>query len=219
MNEKQKKTIAQVTKGKEAQFLQELMEHFLDRGLGSVSKSETDIFLFYLLDKYQKSQRLNLNNYEWSSLLKITERKIKNLRLEVGIRYTSDEDKDEGYNWLKVLELITEGYLEFEGAEKIILTIEDPYLKRFIEHHLKALKLPSADYTINPERVRLSVGSLEKLLAHGAELAGIGKGSSQAEEKLKKAKWAMYGKEGAKQLFGILSKALPGAMKEIKLPE
>lgn len=218
MNQRQRDIIDKVAKGKEKDFLDEFLEHFLDKGLGSLTKYETDVFIFYLLDKYQKTKGLNLTNYEWSTLLKISERKIKNLRLEVGIRYTSDNDEDDFYLWLSLLGLISEGYLEFEGTDKVIITIENPYLLRFIEHKLKVLKLPTTDYSFNSERVKLKTSSLESLLTTGASEISLNKDSTKAAAKLKAAKWTAYKKEAAKQVFDILKRAMPTLMKGIVSP-
>jgi len=218
MNQRQKNLIDKVTKGKEKEFLSEFLEHFLDKGLGSLNKSETDIFIFHLLDKFQNENGLSLSNYEWSSLLKISERKIKNLRLQVGIRYASDNEEDEFHLWLRLLELISEGYIEFDGKDKVIVTIENPYLLRFIEHQLKTLKLPTTDYGFNKERVKLKTTSLEKLLATAAEEIKLGKGNTKAEAKLKAIKWDLFKKEKKKQVFELLQRSLPSLMKNIVMP-
>jgi len=210
MNVQQKKILTTITKGKEEKILQEVFAHFFDKGFGSITKVETDIFLYYLIDKYQKSSNLNLSNFEWSSFLKISERKLKNLQLETGIRYSSDEDNDEFNSWIRLLEFITEGTLEFETKDKVILTVENPYLLRFIQHKLKKLKLPTADYSFNSEKIKLKTSSLEKLLAAGAAETYIGEGKSIAEEKLKHAKWTNYKKDSLKTIQDMLVKAMPG---------
>jgi hypothetical protein len=217
MNFKQKSIIKQIITGAESEFLSEFLDFFLDKGLGSVSKHETDIFFFYLIDKYQKGRVEKLTNFELSSLLKISERKIKNLKLEVGIRYSSNDDDDELSSWLKLLELISEGFLEFESAEKIILTIEDPYLLRFIEHNLKISKQPSTDYSFNSERVKLKVSSLKILLKKAAEALNMVNGKSKAEQTLKSAIRKNYGEEAIKVLFSILKDTIPGLITGVKL--
>ena len=180
--------------------------------MGSVSKYETDIFFFYLIDKYQKGRVGKLTNFELSSLLKISERKIKNLKLEVGIRYSSNEDDDELSSWLELLKLISEGFLEFESAEKIILTIEDPYLLRFIEHNLKISKQQSTDYSFNSERVKLRVSSLKVLLKKAAEELRISNGKSKAEQILKKAILKNYTNEAVESLVSIFKDSMPGLL-------
>ena len=152
-----------------------------------------------------------------SSLLKISERKIKNLKLEVGIRYSSNEEDDELSSWLKLLELISEGFLEFESAEKIILTIEDPYLLRFIEHNLKISKQPSTDYSFNSERVKLKVSSLKILLKKAAEALNMINGKSKAEQTLKSAIRKNYGEDIRKGLFSILKDTIPSLITGVKL--
>ncbi len=218
MNKKQKETIEKIIRSKEKEFLDEFLDHFLDRGLGSVSKSETDIFLFHLLQKFEREKTLALSNFEWSTLLKISERKIKNLRLEVGIRYDSDDEKDEWNSWVSFLELITDGYLEFSGSAKVILTIENPYLLRFLEGNIKKMRLGSTDYSFNSERVSFSISTLEKLLKKAAHEISIGIGSTKAEEVFKKAKWKNYGKEAKIKLFDIIEKSIPTIAKSVVFP-
>jgi hypothetical protein len=217
MNFKQKSIIEQIITDAESEFVFELLNFFLDKGLGSVSKYETDIFIFYIIEKYQKQKGKKLSNFELSSLLKISERKIKNLKLEVGIRYSSNEEDDELSSWLKLLELISEGFLEFESAEKIILTIEDPYLLRFIEHNLKISKQPSTDYSFNSERVKLKVSSLKILLKKAAEALNMINGKSKAEQTLKSAIRKNYGEDIRKGLFSILKDTIPSLITGVKL--
>lgn len=218
MNKKQRENIAKIIKGKEKEILDEFLDHFLDRGLGSVTKSETDIYLFHILQKYERKKGLVLSNFEWSTLLKISERKIKNLRLEVGIRYDSDDDQDDWKSWVSFLNLITDGYLEFSGTSKVILTIENPYLLRFLEGNLKKMRLASTDYSFNSERVTFSISSLEKLLQKAANEISIGKGSTKAEDIFKKAKWTNYGKDAKKQLFDIIKRSIPLVVKTVVFP-
>ena len=217
MNFKQKSIIEQIITDAESEFVFELLDFFLDKGLGSVSKYETDIFIFYIIEKYQKQKGKKLSNFELSSLLKISERKIKNLKLEVGIRYSSNEEDDELSSWLKLLELISEGFLEFESAEKIILTIEDPYLLRFIEQNLKISKQPSTDYSFNSERVKLKVSSLKILLKKAAEALNMINGKSKAEQTLKSAIRKNYGEDIRKGLFSILKDTIPSLITGVKL--
>jgi hypothetical protein len=218
MNKNQKTTIEKILNGKEKEILAEFLNHFLDRGFGSVSKSETDIYLFHLLQKYERENSLNLTNFEWSTFLKISERKIKNLRLEVGIRYDSDDDRDELNSWIKLLRLITEGYLEFKGKTEVILIIENPYLLRFLESKTKEMRLATGDYSFNPEKVTFKIKSIEKLLEKAAKEISIGKGETIAEDIFKLAKWKNYSKETFKDLKSLLSKAFPHFIKYLIFP-
>jgi hypothetical protein len=58
MNFKQKSIIEQIISDAESEFVFELLDFFLDKGLGSVSKYETDIFIFYLIESK------NVKNYQ-----------------------------------------------------------------------------------------------------------------------------------------------------------
>lgn len=218
MNKQQTDLIAKIIQGSEKEILSEFLDYFLDKGLGALTKNEMDVCMFYLLEKYQSNKGLKMSNYDWSSLLKISERKIKNLRLEVGIRYTADNDSNEVDLWLRFLDLISEGYLEFDGTDKVIITIENPYLLRFIEHKLKTLKLPTTDYSFNTERIKLRRTSLELLLEEGAIGIKLLKGTTKAEAKLKSASWKAYKGEVRKQVFDLLKRAMPTLMRNVVMP-
>lgn len=139
MNKKQNEIIERIIKKNEKEFLLEFLDYFLEKGLGSVNKKETDIYLFFLLNKYLKREN-KITNYEWSILLKISERKIKNLRLELGIRYTANETDNELFLWFDLLDVIIDGNLEFLLNEKVALTVENPYLLQFIDHKSQEIK-------------------------------------------------------------------------------
>ena len=209
MNKNQKEKIEEIIKGKEKSIIAELCEFFLDKGLGSVSKTEIDTFIFFILDKYQKEKQINYSNFEWSSILKISERKIKSIRLEAGIRYSADEENDDFRNWIKLLELITDGYLEFIGKDFVIINVEDTYLLRFLEHNLKEAKLSSVDYSFNTERIKLKVTSFGELLKIAENHIGIANETSFASNKFKEAKWTNYRNESLKEIGDLLLKFIP----------
>lgn len=163
---------------------------------------------FIFLKSIKVTRDLKMSNYDWSSLLKISERKIKNLRLEVGIRYTADNDSNEVDLWLRFLDLISEGYLEFDGTDKVIINIENPYLLRFIEHKLKTLKLPTTDYSFNTERIKLRRISLEASFRRRSYWDKIIERYYKAEAKLKSASWKAYKGEVRKQVFDLLKRAM-----------
>ncbi len=206
MNDIQIDILKKIIDKQEKQILNELLDYLLDQGLGSTNKREFDIFLFHLLEKY--NSKMQLSNYDWSSLLKISERKVKNLRIETGIRFHSNDKNDESKQWIKLLDLIRECYIECESTKNFTITIEDPYLLRFLDHQLKQLKLPSADYSFNPERIRFKNKSLEKLIKEAAKNI-TGEGNSKAEKIIKSIKWSNYGKEGGKELYDIFKRVFP----------
>ena len=204
MNDIQKEILEKITKNNEKVILNELLDFLIGNGLGSVTKREMDIYLFHLLDSNNTTQVLS--NYDWSCLLKINERKVKNLRIENGIRYYSNDNNDERKQWLKLLGLIKDYYIETDDLGNYVIIVEDPYLLRFLEHQIKLLKLASTDYSFNPERVKFKQSSLEVLLKSAAECFGID-GHSKAQDILSKMKWKKYGKKVGEELYDIFKKA------------
>ncbi|MBU3715248.1 MAG: hypothetical protein FGM46_09940, partial [Ferruginibacter sp.] len=204
MNSKQQNIINNIFNGYEQEIIVDVFDYFLDKGLGSVSKSETEIFLFHLIDTYKRKNDVKLSNYELSSFLKVSERKIKNLRLEVGIRYHSNNKDDENNLWLKFFELLAEGYIEYESLDSIILTIEDPYLLRFIEHTLKSNKQPSIDYKFNRERIILKSIAFKTLVKIACTNLKDKTNAMKLKATIKKAKWGHIGEQAKKELFEIV---------------
>jgi len=207
MNNSQDQLLKKIINNNAKDISYEIFEFLLDDGLGSISKSEFDAFIFYTLHKYQKKNKLFLSNYEWSSLLKLTERKIKNLRLISGIRFAEDTNEESKELWFNFLDIVREGYIQVDKSKNFIFTIEDPILTRFLDAKLKELKLSSFDYSFNSEILKFNSKSLSELLKNAASETGIGEGNSIAEEKITKIKWKNVGDE-AKDLLKDLLKGL-----------
>lgn len=205
MNTKQKMLLDQAIGGKKDQLLDELMSFYLENGLGSLTKKEIDIFIFHLIEKYQKESKVKWSNYDWSCLLKLNESKIKALRLEVGIRYASDADDNDFNLWIDLLDIIKDGYVYKEG-DKFVFTIENPFLLRFVEHKLKQLRLATADYSFNKEIVKIKTDSLKELVSEGAK--EIGAGSTIALAKLKEILRKSQSTEALKELWSVIKSGI-----------
>ncbi len=98
LNKTQKKLFDRIIKNKTV-FIEELTGMLIGNGIGAIPKREIEVALFYLMNKHAIRNKQYLSNYEWSCLLKINERKVKNLILDMGIRYSSNND-DETELWL-----------------------------------------------------------------------------------------------------------------------
>ena len=79
---------------KETSFLKELLEEFIDRGLGSLPGRETTITLVTLLLKHHPDwQGKPPQDYELARLLRTSPRKIRNIRNEISYRTATHDDK------------------------------------------------------------------------------------------------------------------------------
>lgn len=80
-------------KVKETEFLNELLNEFVVRGLGSLPGRETTITLVGLLLKHHPDWKNNRpEDYEIARLLRTSPRKIRNIRDEIGYRDSSRDD-------------------------------------------------------------------------------------------------------------------------------
>ena len=215
MNKTQEALLAKIIAGNEQAILNELLEFYLDKGLGSISKQNLDVFFFYLLEKFQKNKNPLWDNYQWSSLLKVSETKIKNLRLQVGISYTADDENYDIDMWIALLDLFREGYVHID-AEKYVITIESPLLLRFIEHQLKVLKMAATDYSFNREIVKFKKDSIEVLVKTAG--AAIGIASTYAKSKIDDAKWKAWRDKSSGKVLDLLTESLPHLILKILFP-
>jgi hypothetical protein len=168
LNKTQKKLFDRIIKNKTV-FIEELTGMLIGNGIGAIPKREIEVALFYLMNKHAIRNKQYLSNYEWSCLLKINERKVKNLILDMGIRYSSNND-DETELWLAFIRSLSTFHKDVESVTDYVFTIEDPYVLRFIEHKLKYYKKPLPLYNQeNTEIVTLKKESLEALF-EGCEM-------------------------------------------------
>ena len=143
-------------------FVDTFLEHYLDRGFGSLSKSEIDTLVMHLL--MQHSDLKHKSNYELSLDLQITEARIKSIKHKAKLQFLEDADdyiKGEFFALLHYSKLQGENKQGEPG--KIIMVIEDSFVKQGVQGKLKALG-HFADNSFNSEIVKISQASFIDLL-------------------------------------------------------
>jgi|APMI01.1.fsa_nt_gi hypothetical protein len=141
-------------------FAERFLRGFLGAGFGSMSKRETEILVFHCLERTQFFGGLSF--YERANVLRVLESKVKSLRADATQRYSQLSHKE------AVRELATgivrEGRIgaSFEN-DQIVLVIEDPSLRRELEHALRTHG-GRVDYTLNRDVVAVKVPALLELL-------------------------------------------------------
>lgn len=140
-------------------FGKEFLRRYLAGSFGAMSKSETEILIFYLLSSLFE----NLSNYEISNLLKVNEIKIKNLKLNAYLRYGQNDKKIIKRVLTKICDLLEVNFDETNGEVKIYL--EDPVERREFINEVK--KLGSyADYSLNSEILKVKINILFELVGN-----------------------------------------------------
>ena len=122
--------------------------------MGSMSKSDIDSLVMYLLEKYSHNGGVPLQGYSNQTLsetLRAPVSKIKRLRYEAGLKYggrAEDEAKRRFINCLSaaVIDL---------DSKKVVLVVEDALAKHWIQGQIKSHGLVF-DNPFNSEIVRVS---------------------------------------------------------------
>jgi len=117
-------------------FSQNFIAEYLSRGFGVLPKREVDIvILHYLIEDgvFEKDEGGELDYYEMSTKLKISETKVRNLIKDVQLRYESFTE--ETFK-LRLYQLIYKTRFSFDKNQDyiIIFSIANPMLKQTFEH-------------------------------------------------------------------------------------
>lgn len=131
-------------------FVEKFLENYLAPSFGAMSKSEIDILVFHLLeDSFDK-----LSNYEISNLLKISETKVKNLRVNAYLRYNQNENQILK-NIIKRLSDSISTKVDIKNNE-VRFTLENPVEKRVMIAKIKELG-ENIDFSFNNEILKLDL--------------------------------------------------------------
>ncbi|MFT6435088.1 MAG: hypothetical protein ACJAVI_003139 [Candidatus Azotimanducaceae bacterium] len=137
---------------------------YLSQGFGSLPKSEIDLLVFHLLT--ESADNKAMSNYELSTHFRITESKIKSLKLNSALKY--QEINSKAVLAKIILRFIeSEQFAEFTEG-KVELSLEDPIEKRELEHFLK-VRGHHAEYALNSEVLRISHLRLFELIVDNLE--------------------------------------------------
>ena len=137
-----------------------------ERGLGAVSKKDYELLVFHHIST---SAELRSNwNYALANTLKVTETKIKALRLEASIRHAPANHK-------AVLGRIVQRIVDemnrpgFAGGV-VSITLENPVDRREFEYAVKLAK-HSVEYGINREALKIDALALFEIVLANVENA------------------------------------------------
>lgn len=146
-------------------FVDTFLKYYLNGGFGSLNKSDIDTLVMHLLMQYCDDLK-NDKNYELSIKLKITEARVKSIKHKAKLQFLLNNDAD---NYIKgeFFALLHRAKLQGESKQgasaKIIMVIEDLYVKQGIQGKLKSLG-HFADNSFNSEIVKISQESFIDLL-------------------------------------------------------
>ena len=131
-----------------------LLKYF-ESGFASLTKNDLDLLVYHALS--QQTDIFNgLDSYQLSDLLKISEKKVKSIKLDAFLKY-GEKDRKKYLNEIK--SKIEKGIIkpELEG-EKLKILLEDPILKREFEYAIKKLGYV-VDFSFNKDIFSIKITS------------------------------------------------------------
>jgi len=143
----------------DSKFSEEFLKYFLRGGFGTMTKREIEILVFHLISSSEEI--VGKSNYEISNILRITESKVKTLKLEASLKYGSVEHEQVLRTILK--RLINQLNTFIENQEFIVIELDDPIEKREFEYAIKQQR-DFCDYSFNRDILKIRVNTLIALM-------------------------------------------------------
>ncbi|MBI4998046.1 MAG: hypothetical protein HZC22_14365 [Rhodocyclales bacterium] len=137
-----------------------------ERGFGAISRKDYELLVFHHLVNAQALR--SDGNYLLANKLKVTETRIKALRLEASIRHKPANHK--AVLGVIVQRIIDEMHKPDFSGGTVSITLENPIDRREFEHAVKAAKY-SVEYGINREILKIDALALFEIVLANAEQA------------------------------------------------
>lgn len=135
-----------------------------ERGLGAISKKDYELLVFHHLSNARS--HVDRDNYSLANHFKVTETKVKSLRLEASLRHQPANHK-------AVLKRVAQRVLDQARATdfkdgNIVITLENPVEKREFEYAAKQVN-HRVDYGLNRENLEISLSALFEVVLSNLE--------------------------------------------------
>ena len=160
--------------------INEAIDLYIERGFGSMNKNDFEVWIF---NQLLQGRLKGKSNYEISRELNLPESKVKRLRYEADLKYSSEQEiENRLYEILN--QTLSKAYLKVIGKDvQIQFIIEDLSVRKFLDYKLKKNGFFS-DSSFNSEIVSVRSEGLKFLY----ECTPNGKRDFEIFEKADKAK-------------------------------
>lgn len=154
-----------MSNGNQVTALSEAIKQLVaDRGLGAISKKDYELLVFHHLTK--DPELVGQSNYVLANHFKVTETKVKSLRLEASLRHQPADHK-------AVLRQVAQRVLDQAKnsdikSGKVIITLEDPVQRREFEYAAKQAN-HRVEYGFNRENLEISLTALFEVVLSNVE--------------------------------------------------
>jgi hypothetical protein len=141
------------------EFASALWNKITDTGFNTLSKNDIYDYLLYLFNKYGDIHFLDeKSNYENAVLLRVTETKIKNSKLNIALKYKTSEEKQNALPlFLQKLSQKPKGGGIWLSKDETHFgfVVEDLQVRMELENLLKTQTGTTLDYSFNSEKVSI----------------------------------------------------------------
>jgi hypothetical protein len=160
-----------LNKDSSKKFGDALINSFEELGLGVLSKSDFEAFMFHHILLNLNKDKIK-NSYDLMRLLKITPAKLRNLEMTRSAKFLNLDlsNKD---NWKMIFDAVDGKKLETENKEngKVRIYIDDLHVHRLIERFVVE-NGSSIDYTLNKNQLVIKYSEFLNLLDSILKKAG-----------------------------------------------
>lgn len=140
-----------------SQFTRDFLGKILELGIGTYSKNDLYDFILYTANKNDPGQFLDKqSNYDNAVLLKVSETKVKNSKLNISLKFKTQREKENVLDDF-LFKIANKQIKITEDAEKLrfIFYLDDRYVRMVFENQLKTEEGITLDYAMNQERVTI----------------------------------------------------------------
>jgi hypothetical protein len=136
-------------------FKNELLEKIFETGYGTLSKTDLYDYIIYTASRNSKLNFLDTqSNYKNAMLLKVSETKVKNMKLNISLKYKTPEEQ----NSTMIIFLKRIGNSEIrikDQKDKFEFYLEDTFFRMQFENELKTKEGITFEYKQNKEIVEI----------------------------------------------------------------
>lgn len=177
-----------------------LIKEYLSKGFGSMTKNDFEVWIFHHL---MQADLKGMSNYEISRKLYIPETKVKRLRYEADLKYSSQQEIESRlYDILNTY--LAKAYIKVVGKDvQIQFVVEDLSVRKYLDFKLKKAGFFS-DSSFNTEIVSVRSEGLKFLYLSTPQ-------GKRGMEILKKAEKAKKGNDGEGWFTCFLKSVVQGA--------
>jgi hypothetical protein len=146
-----------------AEFGREFLDRFLAVGYGTYSKNDLQDMMLYIINRVSGRRPIdNSSNYDLAKLLKVSEPKVKTIRLNLALKFFTPEERKQIL--YRFFERIRDGKVIVEADDRTFqFVVENIVDRREIENRLKLAGV-TLDYRNNREIVVIKKEHFFRLL-------------------------------------------------------